>query len=73
MLALVNMYPLQGRLAHQRNVDGIMLGWFQRLLPREQKFVPLFERHAAAIAAAAEALRRMLDGGDQVALFSELF
>ena len=45
-----------------------MLGWFQSLLPREQKFFPLFERHAAAVTAAAEALRRMLDGGDQVAL-----
>jgi len=45
-----------------------MLGWFQSLLPREQKFFPLFERHAAAIVAAAEALRRMLNGEDQVAL-----
>jgi uncharacterized protein Yka (UPF0111/DUF47 family) len=45
-----------------------MLGWFQSLLPREQKFFPLFERHAAAITAAAAALRRMLDGGGQMAL-----
>lgn len=43
-----------------------MLDWFQRLLPREEKFFPLFERHAAAIALAAEALRRMLDGGEAV-------
>jgi uncharacterized protein len=43
-----------------------MLGWFQRLLPREEKFFPLFDRHAATIAGAAQALRRMLDGGDQV-------
>jgi uncharacterized protein len=48
-------------------VENLMLDWFQRLLPREHKFFPLFERHARAIAAAAEALRRMLDGGDQVA------
>jgi uncharacterized protein len=45
---------------------NLMLDWFQRLLPREHKFFPLFERHAATIAAAAEALRRMLDGGEQV-------
>jgi len=45
-----------------------MLNWFQRLLPREQKFFPLFERHAGAIASAAGALRRMLDGGEHVAL-----
>jgi predicted phosphate transport protein (TIGR00153 family) len=39
-----------------------MLGWFQRLMPRTLLFFPLFERHAATTAAAAEALRRMLDG-----------
>jgi uncharacterized protein len=43
-----------------------MLDWFQRLLPREDKFFPLFVAHAASIASAAEALRRMLDGGDAV-------
>jgi predicted phosphate transport protein (TIGR00153 family) len=45
-----------------------MLNWFRRLLPREEKFFALFERHAAAIASAAGALRRMLDGGEQVSL-----
>jgi uncharacterized protein len=44
-----------------------MLDWFQRLLPREEKFFPLFDRHAASIAAAAAALRQMLDGGAEVA------
>jgi uncharacterized protein len=39
-----------------------MLGWFQRLMPHTLLFFPLFERHAATTAAAAEALRRMLDG-----------
>jgi len=43
-----------------------MLDWFQRLLPRDYRFFPLFDRHASAIAAGAEALRRMLDGGEQV-------
>jgi uncharacterized protein len=43
-----------------------MLDWFQRLLPREQKFFPLFERHATAILSAAVSLRRMLDGGESV-------
>src|SRR6476620_5716534 len=43
-----------------------MLDWFQRLLPREEKFFPLFDRHAASIAAAAAALRQMLDGGAEV-------
>lgn len=40
-----------------------MLGWFQRLMPRSQLFFPLFSRHAASVAAAAEALRRMLAEG----------
>ena len=43
-----------------------MLDWFQRLLPRGESFSPLFERHAASIAAAAQALRRMLDGGEAI-------
>jgi len=43
-----------------------MLDWFQRLLPREEKFFPLFERHAALIASAALALRGMLEGGAEV-------
>jgi predicted phosphate transport protein (TIGR00153 family) len=43
-----------------------MLDWFQRLLPHDHKFFPLFDRHASAIAAGANALRCMLDGGAQV-------
>jgi predicted phosphate transport protein (TIGR00153 family) len=45
-----------------------MLNWFRWLLPHEQKFFPLFERHAGAIANAAEALRHMLDGGEHIAI-----
>ncbi|MCC6467856.1 MAG: DUF47 domain-containing protein [Alphaproteobacteria bacterium] len=44
-----------------------MLGWFQRLMPHTGLFFPLFARHATTVTAAAEALRRMLEGGDQVA------
>ena len=43
-----------------------MLDWFQRLMPREQLFFPLFERHASVVAAGAEALRHMLDGGEEI-------
>jgi len=43
-----------------------MLDWFQRLMPREQLFFPLFERHANVVTAGAEALRRMLDGGEEI-------
>ena len=43
-----------------------MLGWFQALLPRDERFFDLFDRHARTIVAGAEALRRMLEGGDAV-------
>jgi predicted phosphate transport protein (TIGR00153 family) len=43
-----------------------MLRWFQALLPREERFFDLFARHSEAVAAGAQALREMLDGGDDV-------
>jgi uncharacterized protein len=43
-----------------------MLGWFQALLPRDERFFELFDRHARTLVAGADALRRMLDGGDAV-------
>jgi hypothetical protein len=43
-----------------------MLGWFQALLPRDERFFELFDRHAQTIVAGADALRRMLEGGEAV-------
>jgi len=43
-----------------------MLGWFQALLPRDERFFELFERHSQTVVAGAEALRKMIDGGDAV-------
>ena len=43
-----------------------MFGWFQALMPREDRFFTLFEKHAAIIVAGAEALRGLLQGGDVV-------
>ena len=43
-----------------------MLGWFHKLLPREEKFFDLFERHSETVVAGAEALRALLDGGEAV-------
>ncbi len=40
-----------------------MMNWFQRLLPREDKFFELFELHAGALVVGAGELRRLLDGG----------
>jgi hypothetical protein len=43
-----------------------MLGWFQALMPKEERFFTLFEKHAAIIVRCAEALRGLLQGGDTV-------
>lgn len=40
-----------------------MFAWFQRLLPQQGNFFELFERHAAALCAGADALARLLQGG----------
>jgi predicted phosphate transport protein (TIGR00153 family) len=42
-----------------------MLDWFQRLMPREDRFFELFQQHAAVIVAGADALRKLLETGDQ--------
>ncbi len=41
-----------------------MLSWFQALLPKEDNFFHLFDAHAATLTRGAEAMRRMLDGGE---------
>jgi uncharacterized protein len=43
-----------------------MVAWFRRLLPREERFFEMFDRHAGFIAAGASELRGMLEGGDAV-------
>ena len=43
-----------------------MLGWFQKLLPKEERFFELFVQHSKAVLGGAEALRAMLEGGDAI-------
>jgi predicted phosphate transport protein (TIGR00153 family) len=43
-----------------------MLGWFKALMPKEERFFALFEKHATIVVAGAEALRGALKGGDEV-------
>lgn len=51
-----------------------MLGWFQALMPREERFFELFEKHATIVVAGAEALRDLLRGGDNIeACCKEIF
>ena len=46
-----------------------MLGWFKAIMPREDSFFPLFERHASIVVAGAEALCGVLKGGAEVERF----
>ncbi|RUX33738.1 DUF47 domain-containing protein [Mesorhizobium sp. M2A.F.Ca.ET.042.01.1.1] len=41
-----------------------MLGWFRKLLPREDRFFDLFERHSRTVVGGAEALQHLLSGED---------
>jgi uncharacterized protein len=43
-----------------------MLQWFQKLLPQQRMFFPLFERHAELIECAALVLQEMLNNGGDV-------
>ena len=43
-----------------------MLRWFQALMPREDRFFALFNRHAATLVDGAEALQELLKGGPGV-------
>jgi uncharacterized protein len=43
-----------------------MLGWFRALMPKEEHFFALFERHASIVVSSAEALRGLLRGGEEV-------
>src|SRR3546814_12845304 len=76
--ALIRSFGDQGFRAVARTtsvVDNIaektgvnrMFAWFQRLLPRQGNFFELFESHAGTVAAGAEALARLLQGGDGMA------
>jgi predicted phosphate transport protein (TIGR00153 family) len=43
-----------------------MLGWFHALMPRDERFFDLFARHSDAVLAGAQALRRMMEGGEAI-------
>lgn len=41
-----------------------MLGWFQALMPKEELFFDHFNAHAATLVQGADALRKLLEGGE---------
>lgn len=47
----------------EKSKVGPMFAWFQRLMPRTGGFFELFEAHATAILAAADATGRLFQGG----------
>src|SRR5207247_1437886 len=54
------------RVHHSNYARQQMLGWFQALMPKEERFFSLFVRHATIVLAGAEALRGLLQGGDKI-------
>jgi len=50
-------------LVAKKSRVGPMFAWFQRLLPKTGGFFELFEAHAVALMAAADATGRLLQGG----------
>lgn len=46
-----------------------MLGWFYRIMPKEERFFDMFERHVQCLVGGSKALRGMLDGGPTVKAF----
>ena len=46
--------------------------WFHNLLPRDDRFFDLFDSHAGAILAAAEALDMLFQPGADVARLSQV-
>jgi uncharacterized protein len=48
-----------------------MLGWFRRLLPREERFFDLFARHSQTVVQGAEALEGMMRGGEETPVYCQ--
>lgn len=43
-----------------------MFAWFQALMPKDERFVALFVQHSHTLVAGAQALRKLLEGGETV-------
>lgn len=49
-----------------------ILRWFQALMPKQGRFFELFEQHAQTLVDAADALARLIEGGDTIAHYSKI-
>lgn len=48
-----------------------MLSWFQALMPKEERFFDMFELHAETLVAGSQALRSLLEGGQDVTIYAQ--
>ena len=44
-----------------------MFAWFQKIMPREEKFFDYFEQHAQTLVEGSRALRELLEPGSDIA------
>ena len=51
--------------AYAHDGAAVMLSWFQKLMPKEERFFDMFERHAETLTAGADILRKLLEGGPE--------
>jgi predicted phosphate transport protein (TIGR00153 family) len=49
-----------------------MMHWFKKILPREDKFFDLFERHSRVLVAGADAMQKLLQGGGDIPHYARL-
>jgi uncharacterized protein len=61
-----DIIPVASFLQRPGSCEALMLGWFRALMPKEERFFDLFTRHARMTLAAAQALRALLKGDDDV-------
>jgi predicted phosphate transport protein (TIGR00153 family) len=61
-----DIIPAASFLQRPGSSEALMLGWFRALMPKEERFFDLFTRHARITLAAAQALRALLKGDDDV-------
>jgi predicted phosphate transport protein (TIGR00153 family) len=61
-----DIVPAAFFLQRSGSCEALMLGWFRALMPKEERFFDLFTHHAGVTLAAAQALRALLKGDDDV-------
>ena len=53
--ATIQFWPAWNDRARGRRAEGRMLGWFRKLMPREDRFFDLFARHTQSVVGVAAA------------------